>query len=160
MADETCPHVPLGMLYAFPNDFEFVCLLCREQERETVKSEIENNDIDELAREIQEWARGKGWDEIKRHPAEWIALAHTELSEAFEAYRLAGMEDWYNVTESIVIDDDYTLAKPEGYWSELADTIIRILHNFKEAPHPPSHYLREKMTYNTYRAHRHGGKLA
>lgn len=101
--------------------------------------------------EIGSWATNKGWDNKERDPAEWIALAHTELSEAYEAYRECGnMNDvWYG--------DD---GKPEGYLTELADTFIRLCHNVSKLGADFDVLVEEKMAYNQKRPFRHGGKYA
>lgn len=61
----------------------------------------------------------KGWwkDGIDKRPmAEIIANYHAEVSEAWEEYRAGRMSTWY--TEGT--------RKPEGFWVEIADLLIRI----------------------------------
>ncbi len=68
--------------------------------------------IKQLIDLILQQAKEKGWghrpEEI--NIGEKIALIHTELSEAFNAYRHKNMD------------------KKDGFNEEIADTIIRILH--------------------------------
>lgn len=101
---------------------------------------------DDWCRYINDWAERMGWNDGERRPAEQLALMHSELSEALEEYRKHG------VTEII------TGGKPEGYFVELADCVIRIMHEFAYHGVPLNDYLRLKMEYNETREYRHGGK--
>ena len=94
---------------------------------------------------IKEWAEGKGWNEDKTQ-GDWIALIHTEISEAFEAYRNNEEEFWYND------------GKPDGMAIELADAVIRIMHWFSVHDCPLNTALIAKMRYNLSRPYKHGGK--
>lgn len=95
--------------------------------------------------EVRGWTVRKGWRENAEVPertmGEDIALLHSELAEATEAFRLHGLERWYvtpkvvNPREVIFLQSgscDYAGSKPEGVGSELADTLIRLLDNYAE----------------------------
>ena len=104
--------------------------------------------FNELARECQSIAVSKGW--IKgRSFGDYLALMHSELSEALEEYR-AGRD----FTE-IYFNGD----KPEGIPVELADVIIRILHFCADYEVDIDRALKLKMDFNKTRSHRHGGKI-
>lgn len=111
---------------------------------------MSTTDIDQLAVAIDNWATEKGWNETNRDFSEWIALIHTEVSEAYEEYRKKGMTLYYEEKDG----------KPEGIAIELADTLIRILHFFGRQGISPSKFIGVKMKYNEQRPYRHGGKLA
>jgi NTP pyrophosphatase (non-canonical NTP hydrolase) len=109
----------------------------------TQKHVAADDAIDELQKAIHENAVAHGWWEDDRSPGELIALIHSELSEALEAFRDGNPE-----SEKI---PGFTQAE-----EELADTIIRILdmaqwHNFSLAE-----AIAAKHKYNTTRPYKHG----
>lgn len=135
-----------------------------------------------LQRDIFETADKSGWHERKRELPEILALVHSEVSEALEAYRdgMAVTETKYRyLTTDINRDLDFEdpkytyldypetedvegnsiLGKPEGVASELADVIIRILDASEELEIETARVLIHKMRYNKTRAYRHGGKV-
>lgn len=117
-----------------------------------------------MAEEAHRNAVAKGWwDEaggtygaldkqaVMRAIPEKLCLAHSEISEALEAYRTGG-----SAFAGYTGEGD----KPEGFLSEVADAIIRLAeltaalgwHCALEDA------IRSKMNYNATRPHRHGGK--
>lgn len=104
----------------------------------------------EMATEVTEWCVRKGWEpNPTRTFGDEITLLHTELSEAFEAFREAGFEDQTAAPES----------KPEGVGAELADVLIRLLHTTASRGFDLEAEYERKMAYNEGRPWRHGGKL-
>jgi NTP pyrophosphatase (non-canonical NTP hydrolase) len=104
--------------------------------------------IQELVDAAYETADNKGWHDPPPTVAEFIALTHSELSEALEEARDSrALTEVYRTAES---------PKPEGVPIELADAIIRIcdfcgLHKIDlEAA------IEAKMEYNRSRPRRHG----
>lgn len=108
---------------------------------------------------------------------ERIALIHSELSEALEAYRergtVPGGLEWYEWDttgyegaldsanfESFIEDREAAgvVPKPCGIPSELADAVIRILDLCENEGINLERAIEEKMAYNDTRSHRHGGK--
>ncbi len=150
--------------------------------------------IEEMQKAIHETARGKGWWEpqptlidtniagesldegayharVQRTFPEMIALCHSELSEALEAYREKGIDSWQKLelpttlvaevgrkeAERLMKEDGFE-SKPEGAFVELADCIIRILDMAGYFNISMEDLILEKMKYNETRSHRHGGK--
>ena len=81
-----------------------------------------------LQEEIYRINVANGWfdPEKPRSFADDVALIHSEISEAFEAYRSWGVEDKTGEPR-----EGQTLAKPEGVGSELADVLVRLLDTAK-----------------------------
>jgi len=103
--------------------------------------------IAELVKVAHANAVAKGFHSPAPTFGDLIALAHSELSEALEAYRehglAAGMSDG---------------GKPEGVASELADTVIRIADMCGALGIDLEAAIVAKVKHNAGRPYRHGGK--
>jgi len=97
--------------------------------------------------EVQGYLAAKGWDGPITF-GECMALLHSEVSEALEAYREFGTDD---ITDAIT-------RKPEGVGSEFADIFIRLLDDCQRYGIDLEAEFRRKMDYNWTRDYRHGGK--
>lgn len=107
--------------------------------------------IPEWQQEIYQCAVEHGWHEEKRNIGEVLALIHSEVSEALEEWR-SGVD-----RTTILYREN---GKPEGFWIEMADVVIRVL-DFAEAEGIDLEtYIRIKHEYNKTRPYRHGGKKA
>ena len=125
-----------------------------------------NKSIADWQTEAYEIAKSKGWhDDPQRTFGDTIALIHSELSEALEAYRKSP-QDFFTTfhCSSGYVGPDKTCAtdgdphKPEGIPIEFADVLIRIFDTCEEYGINLERAVREKMDYNRTRPHRHGGK--
>ena len=106
--------------------------------------------LSDYQKEIHAVATSKGWWDSERSLLELFALMHSELSEA--------VESWRNGEEPCFVRDGSD--KPEGWGTELADCIIRILDVAEHFGLNMDGLIRRKMLYNLTREHRQGGKLA
>ena len=104
--------------------------------------------IRELVQVAYQDATKKGWHQQMHSFGDLIALAHSELSEALEAYRLTG--DYLPLVGPG--------GKPEGVPSELADVVIRIADMCGYLGIDLSEAVVNKLAWNRTRPHRHGGK--
>ena len=76
--------------------------------------------IRDLQREAHAIAKDHGWWDTERTFGDLIALVHSELSEALEAYREKHIwADWRQL-------QTYPNGRPRGVASELADVVIRV----------------------------------
>lgn len=106
------------------------------------------------SRDIHSLAQTKGWwgetgHHSERPMSEAITNIHAEISEAWECYRAGEM--------AFTTADN---GKPEGFWVEIADTIIRCLDLCDAYQVDIEHIMALKHEFNKSRPFRHGGKLA
>ena len=78
--------------------------------------------IAQMTAEVVENNTAKGWYENCATFPEAMAMLHSEVSEALEAWRKHGLDD---VTRQGFLEGEP--AKPEGVGSEFADIFIRLL---------------------------------
>lgn len=122
---------------------------------------------------VREVNERNGWHDDARPISADIALLHSEVSEAYEAYRDGGLDatvEYRNpVTDNYAIVpkgdiNDYTwrnqgiVGKPLGVASELADILIRLLDTADRLEVDLVEEFTNKMKYNATRGYKHGGK--
>lgn len=117
----------------------YVCCCCSFQATMSGAIEIMTNEVDE-------WCQKLGWRDTTISFGDGIALLHSEVSEALEAYRTRKFEAW---------EDN---GKPQGVGSEYADILIRLLDECSKWGIDLYGEYRRKMAYNWLRPYRHGGK--
>lgn len=118
--------------------------------------------IQDYVSEVGEYAASHGWDDATRTFGDWIALFHSELSEALEEYRDdRALDEIYFSDSNGVTNLHYIkgqFEKPEGIPIELADCVIRIMHFCSLYNIDLEDAIATKMGYNQKRPYRHGNK--
>lgn len=130
--------------------------------------------FDRMAREVREVNVAKGWrsaDGSTRNTfGDYIALMHSELSEALEAYRDHRLADATEQRDHPFVNDGGGCCqhcegthgpgeiKPEGVGSEFADLLIRLVDTADIYGIDLAAEYRRKLAYNKTRAFQHGGR--
>jgi NTP pyrophosphatase (non-canonical NTP hydrolase) len=119
-------------------------------------------DLSTMQAEVVAYCTEKGWagpGSVPKTFGDCMALLHSEVSEALEAFRDHGLED---ATAAITFSDSgrvtRILPKPEGVGSEFADVLIRLLDDCARYGIDLVFEYERKMAYNLTRAYQHGGK--
>lgn len=112
--------------------------------------------LTDLATEIETVNREHGWYDDDRTFGDDIALLHSELSEALEAWRANGFNDRTACRECG--GKSCKGVKPEGVGSELADVLIRLVDTASRRGIDLASETARKVAYNATRPYRHGGK--
>jgi NTP pyrophosphatase (non-canonical NTP hydrolase) len=131
---------------------------------------------------VEQCNRDNGWYDESVSVGDLCALLHSEVSEAFDAWRKHGFEDQTGLAVPHHDFDPYTretvaplgvfckkcgnvesnvhhrLPKPEGYGSELADVLIRLLDQASRHGVDLAGEFARKLAYNRTRSYRHGGR--
>lgn len=125
--------------------------------------------INEVAREVHELARAKGWYDgnspsgtaLGPEESAFIERAcnnlHDEVSELHEAWRNGHLHRLCDKAEKMKEEGIAPLSCLE---EELADIIIRVMDNAQFLGVDIGSALLRKHQFNATRAHRHGGKLS
>lgn len=100
--------------------------------------------------------RANGWFEDDRTVGDDIALLHSEVSEMLEAYRDGGLEDQTKHTSGGL---SLIPPKPEGFGSEAADVLVRLLDTCERRGIDLAWEFERKLAFNETRGHKHGGKI-
>ena len=115
--------------------------------------------LHQMTEEVTATNKALGWYDKPVSFGEGMALLHSEVSEALEAWRRWGTED---TTEGAHFPDgtlyDGTRPKPEGVGSEFADVFIRLLDYCARFGIDLQAEYERKLAYNRTRPYRHGEK--
>jgi len=104
---------------------------------------VRNNDFDLLwenfCLRVDAWAKLKGWRSQPRGVVEFANNANGELSEAWEEYRIGEIAPYFKSSSATIrmdalamVDESPDVWKPEGYWVEIADLVVRCADTMTE----------------------------
>ena len=108
-------------------------------------------EITHMCKKAHATAVDKCWWDGDRDVPHCLALIHSEVSEALEAYRERGAKEIFHR-----LSDN----KPEGFVYELADILIRVGDLAEHLGLNLDVAVQKKMEFNKKRAYRHGNKNA
>jgi len=108
--------------------------------------------IAQMTAEVREVNTEKGWRQGSNTFGDYIALLHSELSEALEAYRDHRLEDATEVCFGNHVP------KPEGVGSEFADVLIRLVDVCDIYGIDLDAEYERKIAFNRTRSFQHGGR--
>ena len=141
--------------------------------------------IRDLVKRAYETAKEKGWHDKPATFGDRMALIHSEVSEALEAFRSLDNDSHDCIRQPVYFNpetgyltrdrghyvphkkansdeyelyDEWVLNKPEGVVAELADVVIRVADLCGLYGIDLDQAIEEKMAYNSTRPYRHGGK--
>ena len=113
-----------------------------------------SKDIETMTTEVRDLNIRMGWRTGDNTFGDYIALLHSEASEALEAFRDHRLAD---ATAAYDQEMDRP-AKPEGVGSELADVLIRLLDMCDIYGIDLAYEYDRKIAYNATRPYQHGGR--
>lgn len=135
--------------------------------------------INELARQVHENAKSKGFFDEPKNIGEMLCLIHSEVSEALEADRMGSYcrnsmisdpesEDGKGSESAaknvLRYEDDETFILrfrkdvKDSFEDELADVIIRVMDLAAFKGIDLEQHIKAKMRFNSLREHKHGKK--
>ena len=109
--------------------------------------------LNELAEEIYQNNKGKGFWDKERNVGEMLMLVTSELGEAMEAHRkgrFANLEAYEEFSE------DFEDAIKDTFEDEIADSVIRLLDMCGGLGIDIDTHIRLKLEYNKTRERLHG----
>jgi NTP pyrophosphatase (non-canonical NTP hydrolase) len=120
--------------------------------------------INELAKQVHENAKSKGFFDKPKNIGEMLALIHSEVSEALEADRnkqYCKMNlDASNVLmawpSDIAFQNDYKDKVKGSFEEEMADIVIRVMDMCAFKGIDLEYHIKAKMRYNSTRGRMHG----
>ena len=119
---------------------------------------IKIREMNELAKQIHEYAKAKGFWDNPRDTGTLLMLIVSELAEAMEADRNGRIANIDKFHKAIVLDDIFEASIKDTFEDEMADTIIRILDLCAAKGIDIDRHIELKMKYNATRSYRHGNK--
>jgi len=121
--------------------------------------------LNNLAEEIYEGNKEKGFWDQGRNVGETLMLVVTELAEAMEVHRKTGNIRISELRKKIVLDapmelfpSKFRMLSKDTFGDEIADALIRIFDLAGGFGIDLDFHVSQKLRYNATRPHKHGKK--
>ena len=122
--------------------------------------------INELAKQVHENAKAKGFFDKEKNIGEMLCLIHSEVSEALEADRKDMYADLPENTLDVLVDffnketfqSEYEDLVKGTFEEEMADIVIRVMDLCAFKGINLEKHIKAKMRYNSLREYKHGKK--
>lgn len=117
------------------------------------------NTLKLMTKQVREVNEANGWHDHSRTVGDGLMLIVSEAAEALDAFRDGGTAD-----QTKPLFDSYSgqqsdkMPKPEGYGSEMADILIRLLDECDRQNVNLAYEFTRKLAYNRTRGYHHGGR--
>lgn len=161
-----CGYTVYRPVFIVDSDQELAKMI--EQGESLEQPEKSPKSLSAMEEEVFQVNEANGWYHGDRSFGDGIALLHSEVSEALEAYRNWGTDDATAYGPNCPCPDELlsgdrsnctcTPPKPEGVGSEFADVLIRLLDLCREWKIDLQAEYERKISHNKVRGYRHGGK--
>lgn len=118
--------------------------------------------LNQLAKQIHENNKSKGFYEGEKNIGEMLALIHSEVSEALEADRKNQHAKQQSARWLLTIVNDrdfkeeFQLQVKDSFEDELADVVIRVMDLAAFKGIDLESHIKAKVRYNQLRPHKHG----
>ena len=122
--------------------------------------------INELAKQVHQNAKDKGFFDKEKNIGEMLCLIHSEVSEALEADRKDMYADLPENTLDVLVDffnketfqSEYEDLVKGTFEEEMADIVIRVMDLCAFKGINLEKHIKAKMRYNSLREYKHGKK--
>lgn len=121
-----------------------------------------NTNLNNLAKEVHQINKDKGFWDKKRNVGEMLMLVTSELGEAMEAHRKGKFANWEafeaNQNETENAPENFKEHIKDSFEDEIADATIRLLDMAAGLNIDLDKHIQTKLDYNRSRERFHGKK--
>lgn len=123
---------------------------------------MSNSNLKDLAKEIHQINKDKGFWDKERNVGEMLMLVTSELGEAMEAHRKRKFADWEGYEAALKTEgntpENFQTHIKDSFEDEIADATIRLLDMAAGLNIDLDKHIQAKLNYNRSRERFHGKK--